>query len=58
MFYPSGRQTTTDMTTAIYMTRLSSQSRQNQLPLKVKCKGHNFFQIYAFLDSDFSTVKS
>jgi hypothetical protein len=24
--------------------------------LNVKCKGHNFFQIYTFLDSDFSTL--
>jgi hypothetical protein len=24
--------------------------------LKVKCKGHNFFQIYTFLDSDLSTL--
>ena len=23
---------------------------------KVKCTGHNFFQIYTFLDSDFSTL--
>jgi hypothetical protein len=38
------------------VTRLSSQARQTHLPLKVKCKGHNFFQIYTFLDSDFSTL--
>jgi hypothetical protein len=24
--------------------------------LKVKCKGHNFFKIYTFLDNDFSTL--
>jgi hypothetical protein len=24
--------------------------------LNVKCKGHNFFQIYTFLDSEFSTL--
>jgi hypothetical protein len=49
---PGWTPTTTDMTTAIYVTRLSSQARQTHLPLKVKCKGHNFFQIYTFLDSD------
>ena len=24
--------------------------------VKVKCKAHNFFQIYTFLDSDFNTL--
>jgi hypothetical protein len=40
---------------SVHMNILISMSRFEDT-LKVKCNGHNFFQIYTFSDSDFSTL--